>query len=158
MAWSGSYRDLCETGEYRFLFNTRATTALNSWLSWQVTFNDGYVSNPPPLFKENDLLFSTGLGLTFGKGGLDGRSGDMNERDLGVLAASPLPRGVWTSDDSLWSLGSRVGVHSQGGAGLPAPLQYVCGVGVQTTRIVAGPSESENFPGRDLAVVPHPSV
>ena len=62
------YPNLSETGEYRFLFNTTATTALNSWLGWQVTFNDGYVSNPPPLIKKNDLLFSTGLRLTFGKG------------------------------------------------------------------------------------------
>jgi putative salt-induced outer membrane protein len=62
------YPNLSETGEYRFLFNTTAVTALNSWLGWQVTFNDGYVSNPPPLIKKNDLLFSTGLRLTFGKG------------------------------------------------------------------------------------------
>jgi putative salt-induced outer membrane protein len=62
------YPNLSETGQYRFLFNTTATTALNSWLGWQVTFNDGYVSNPPPLIKKNDLLFSTGLRLTFGNG------------------------------------------------------------------------------------------
>jgi putative salt-induced outer membrane protein len=62
------YPNLSETGEYRFLFNTTATTALNSWLGWQVTFNDGYVSNPPPLIKKNDLLFSTGLRFTFGQG------------------------------------------------------------------------------------------
>ncbi len=62
------YPNLSQTGEYRFLFNTSATTALNSWLGWQVTFNDGYVSNPPPLIKSNDMLFSTGLRLTFGHG------------------------------------------------------------------------------------------
>jgi putative salt-induced outer membrane protein len=62
------YPNVSQTGEYRFLFNTSATTALNSWLGWQVTFNDSYVSNPPPLIKKNDLLFSTGLRLTFGKG------------------------------------------------------------------------------------------
>lgn len=62
------YPNLSETGQYRFLLNAGATTALNSWLGWQVTFSDGYVSNPPPLVKSNDLLFSTGLRLTFGKG------------------------------------------------------------------------------------------
>ncbi len=62
------YPNLSETGEYRFMLTTSATTALNSWLGWQVTFNDGYVSNPPPLVKSNDVLFSTGLRLTFGKG------------------------------------------------------------------------------------------
>lgn len=62
------YPNLSETGQYRFLLNTSATTALNSWLGWQVTFNDNYVSNPPPLIKNNDMLFSTGLRFTFGKG------------------------------------------------------------------------------------------
>jgi putative salt-induced outer membrane protein len=62
------YPNLSQTGEYRFLLNLGATTALNSWLGWQVTFTDGYVSNPPPLIKKNDVLFSTGLRLTFGKG------------------------------------------------------------------------------------------
>jgi putative salt-induced outer membrane protein YdiY len=62
------FPNLSETGEYRFLFNLGAATKLKSWLSWQVTFSDGYVSNPPPLIKKNDLLLSTGLRLTFGKG------------------------------------------------------------------------------------------
>jgi putative salt-induced outer membrane protein len=62
------YPNLSDTGQYRVLFNAGATTALNSWLGWQVSFNDGYVTNPPPLIKKNDLLFSTGLRLTFGHG------------------------------------------------------------------------------------------
>jgi putative salt-induced outer membrane protein len=62
------FPNLSDIGAYRFLFNLGATTNLNSWLGWQVTFNDGYVSNPPPLIKKNDLLLSTGLRLTFGKG------------------------------------------------------------------------------------------
>ncbi len=62
------YPNISQTGEYRFLLNTGASTALNSWLGWQVTFTDGYVSNPPPLIKSNDVLFSTGLRLTLGKG------------------------------------------------------------------------------------------
>jgi putative salt-induced outer membrane protein len=62
------FPNLSDIGAYRFLFNLGATTKLNSWLAWQATFNDGYVSNPPPLIKKNDLLLSTGLRLTFGKG------------------------------------------------------------------------------------------
>lgn len=62
------FPNLSDMGAYRFMFNLGATTNLNSWLAWQVTFNDGYVSNPPPLIKKNDLLLSTGLRLTFGKG------------------------------------------------------------------------------------------
>ena len=41
---------------------------LNSWLGQQVAFNENYISNPPTGLKGNDLLFSTGLRLTFGKG------------------------------------------------------------------------------------------
>jgi len=64
------YPNISEIGEYRFLLNMGATTALNSWLGWQVTFADGYVSNPPPPIKSNDMLLSTGLRLTLGKGAL----------------------------------------------------------------------------------------
>lgn len=62
------YPNLSQTGEYRYLFNANAVTALSSWLGWQVAFNDGYVSNPPPHVKSNDMLFSTGLRLTWGRG------------------------------------------------------------------------------------------
>jgi len=62
------FPNLSEAGAYRFLLNLGATTNLNSWLAWQMTFSDGYVSNPPPLIKKNDLLLSTGVRLTFGKG------------------------------------------------------------------------------------------
>lgn len=53
---------------YRFAFNTTASTKLKSWLGWQVTFSDNYISNPPFGIKGNDLLLSTGLRLIFGKG------------------------------------------------------------------------------------------
>jgi len=56
------------TDGYRYSFNSSASTKLKNWLGWQVTFNDNYISNPPTGLKGNDLLFSTGLRLTFGKG------------------------------------------------------------------------------------------
>ena len=62
------FPDLNHLGDYRFAFHSTASTKLNSWLGWQVTFNDNYISNPPTGLKGNDLLFSTGLRLTFGKG------------------------------------------------------------------------------------------
>ena len=55
-------------GGYRYTFNTTAATKLKNWLGWQVTFADNYISNPPFGIKGNDMLFSTGLRLTFGKG------------------------------------------------------------------------------------------
>jgi hypothetical protein len=36
--------------------------------SWQIIFSDRFLSDPLPGLKKNDLLLSTGLRLTFGKG------------------------------------------------------------------------------------------
>ena len=62
------YPNLSDTGTYRFQFDTTAATKLKGWLSWQVTYSDRYLRNPLPGFKTNDLLLSTGVRLTFGKG------------------------------------------------------------------------------------------
>ena len=62
------FPDLSNTGNYRYAFNSNISTKLKNWLGWQVTFNDNYISNPPTGLKGNDLLFATGLRLTFGKG------------------------------------------------------------------------------------------
>jgi hypothetical protein len=62
------YPNLTNTGNYRFQFDATAATKLKNWLSWQVTFSDRYLSDPLPGFKTNDLLLSTGVRLTFGKG------------------------------------------------------------------------------------------
>ncbi len=61
------FPNVSDTGSYRFQFDTTAATKLKSWLSWQVTYSDRYLSNPLPGFKKNDLLLSTGLRVTFGK-------------------------------------------------------------------------------------------
>ena len=63
------FPNLSYTGQYRGRFDSSIITRLNSWLNWQVTFQDRYVSNPIPGIKKNDLLLSTGLRLTYGKGG-----------------------------------------------------------------------------------------
>lgn len=62
------FPNLSSTGDYRVTFDTSATTKLKSWLGWQVTFSDRYITDPPIGLKGNDLLLSTGLRLTFGKG------------------------------------------------------------------------------------------
>ncbi|MGH9688301.1 MAG: DUF481 domain-containing protein [Candidatus Acidiferrales bacterium] len=60
------YPNLSDAGQYRFTLIADANTRLASWLSWQVSFNDLYVSNPPiPGTKTNDLILSTGLAVTF---------------------------------------------------------------------------------------------
>ncbi len=59
------YPDLTNTGEYRGTFAFGTVTKLNKWLGWQNSFGDVYVSAPPVGKKKNDLLFSTGLNLSF---------------------------------------------------------------------------------------------
>ncbi len=61
------FPNISDTGQYRFQFNATSATKLKSWLAWQVTLSDIYISNPLPGLKGNDLLLSTGLRLTFGK-------------------------------------------------------------------------------------------
>lgn len=64
------FPNVSDTGQYRGTFNSTITTRLNTWLNWQVSFQDQYVSNPIPGIKQNDLLLSTGIRLTYGKGGI----------------------------------------------------------------------------------------
>jgi len=62
------FPNLSSAGDDRVTLDANATTKLKTWLGWQVTFSDRYISNPPLGLKGNDLLLSTGLRLTFGKG------------------------------------------------------------------------------------------
>ena len=61
------YPNMSDLGQYRYQFNATAATIIKKWLSWQVTFTDGYLSNPPFGIKSNDLLLSTGLRVVWGK-------------------------------------------------------------------------------------------
>ena len=60
------YPNMSSTGNYRSTISMGLVTKLTKILSWQTSFNDYYLSDPPPGKKTNDLLFSTGLRLTFG--------------------------------------------------------------------------------------------
>ena len=62
------YSNLSNLGEYRMTFDSTATTRLNDWLSWQATLSDRYLSNPRIGKRPNDLLFTTGIRITFGDG------------------------------------------------------------------------------------------
>jgi len=61
------YPNMSNTGEYRYNFTANSTTVIKKWLSWQITFADGYLSNPPVGLKSTDLLLSTGLRVNWGK-------------------------------------------------------------------------------------------
>lgn len=62
---AGFFPDLQQTGEYRFTFNVGSVTKLNKWLGWQNQFGDIYISNPPTGSKSNDVIFTTGLNISF---------------------------------------------------------------------------------------------
>jgi putative salt-induced outer membrane protein YdiY len=62
------YPNATDTGNYRLQVDATAATKMKAWLSWQVTYSDRYLSNPLTGLKKNDVLLSTGLRLTFGKG------------------------------------------------------------------------------------------
>jgi hypothetical protein len=67
---SQSYRmfnKLSDSGDFRVNFDVDAVNKLTQWLSWNVSLSDRYSNNPAPGRLNNDFLYSTGLGLTFGQ-------------------------------------------------------------------------------------------
>jgi len=60
------FPSLNETGHYRGVFDFGLTSKLYRALTWNLNFIDRYNSKPVPGTKNNDLLLTTGLGLTFG--------------------------------------------------------------------------------------------
>ncbi|MGA7752002.1 MAG: DUF481 domain-containing protein [Candidatus Sulfotelmatobacter sp.] len=59
------YPDLQQSGQYRGTFNLGTVTKISKWFGWQNQFGDIYVSNPPTGSKKNDLIFTTGLNVSF---------------------------------------------------------------------------------------------
>jgi putative salt-induced outer membrane protein len=59
------FPNFSDAGEYRATFDLGTVTKINKWLGWQNTFGDVYVTNPPEGKKKNDLVFTTGLNVTF---------------------------------------------------------------------------------------------
>jgi putative salt-induced outer membrane protein YdiY len=59
------YPNFSRGGEYRMNFDASLNSALWRWFSWQFTVSDRLLSDPVPGRKKNDVLFTTGLRLTF---------------------------------------------------------------------------------------------
>ena len=57
---------LNQTSNYRVNFSFGIATKLNGWMTANANFLDQYVSEPVPGNKNNNVLFTTGLGFTFG--------------------------------------------------------------------------------------------
>jgi putative salt-induced outer membrane protein YdiY len=60
------FPNLSHTGDYRMQFNTALAVTMKTWLSWQTSFQDQYISYPPPGLKGNDIVLSTGIRVTWG--------------------------------------------------------------------------------------------
>ena len=61
------YPDLSDLGQYRVVFDAAAVTKISKFLSWQVDASDRYITNPVNGLKGNDLLFTSGVRLAFGR-------------------------------------------------------------------------------------------
>ena len=61
------YPNLSNSGNYRVNFDAGLVTNINKWLGWNVGFSNRYLSNPVLGNKTNDLLFTTGIRLTFAR-------------------------------------------------------------------------------------------
>jgi hypothetical protein len=59
------FNNLNDTGNYRLNFDTTGATVLSSWLSWQLTASDRFLSNPVLGRQRNDLIISTGFRVSF---------------------------------------------------------------------------------------------
>ena len=59
------FPDLSDLSQYRGTFNFGTVTKFSKWLGWQNAFGDIYVTNPPAGKKQNDIIFTTGLNVTF---------------------------------------------------------------------------------------------
>ena len=57
---------LNDTSNYRITGDFGIVTKLNGWMTANLLFNDRYNSQPVLGNKKNDVLFTTGLGITFG--------------------------------------------------------------------------------------------
>ena len=58
---------LNDMGNYRINFSAGIATKLNGWMTANANFLNQYNNRPVPGNKYNDMLFTTGLGFTFGK-------------------------------------------------------------------------------------------
>lgn len=58
------YPDLNDLSQYQFTLNSAFSTKLGKVFNWVTTFTDNYTSFPPPGTLSNDIVLTTGLGVT----------------------------------------------------------------------------------------------
>jgi putative salt-induced outer membrane protein YdiY len=58
------YPDLSTLSQYQFTINSAFSTKIGKMFNWVTTFSDNYTSFPPAGTLDNDLVLTTGLGVT----------------------------------------------------------------------------------------------
>ncbi|MDR3735331.1 MAG: DUF481 domain-containing protein [Acidobacteriaceae bacterium] len=61
------YPDLSQTGQFQLAVDSTFSTRLGKIFNWQTTFSDRYTSFPPVGTLSNDVILTTGLGLTLSR-------------------------------------------------------------------------------------------
>lgn len=61
------YPALSQPGDYQFSVTSGLSLKLTRLLNWNMNLTDNYTSFPPAGTLSNDLVYTTGLGLTFGR-------------------------------------------------------------------------------------------
>jgi putative salt-induced outer membrane protein YdiY len=61
------FNNLSDLGASRVNFDLTLSTKLKTWLSWNVSLSDRYLSKPVQGRKTNDFLYSTGIGVSFAR-------------------------------------------------------------------------------------------
>ena len=61
------FDSVSDTGAYRLNLDLGASTKISKWLTWNVTLSDRYNAKPALGRKTNDLIYSTGIGVTFAR-------------------------------------------------------------------------------------------
>lgn len=59
------FNDLTNRGQYRVNFDAGASVKVAKWLNWNVSLSDRYLNTPSPGRKSNDVLYTTGFGISF---------------------------------------------------------------------------------------------
>jgi putative salt-induced outer membrane protein YdiY len=61
------FPDLNSAGDFRGTFDFATVTKISKRLGWQNSFSDVYVTNPPAGKRQNDIILTTGLNVSFGQ-------------------------------------------------------------------------------------------
>ena len=61
------FHTLSDFGAYRMNFDAGANTQITKWLTWNIGLSDRYLAHPVVGRKNNDFIYSTGIGVTFAR-------------------------------------------------------------------------------------------